>query len=308
MNLGNLDLNLLVSLDALLRERSVTRAASRMNLSQPALSAALGKLRKHFADELLVRSGNSYLLTPLASQLLERCALALSDVERVFAATAHFDPAECEREFTILTSDYGLSILGPDFAAAMARHAPRVQIRFEQHSPDIIDHAFERLRVTDTIWLPHGFLSDLPHMDLYTDRWVCVAATNNPAITEELTVENLRTLPWVVNYQTPTAYTPATRQMELLGITPQIQVITDSFITIAAMISGTDRIALVQERLARRISPELGVIIWPVPFDVVPLVEAAWWHPLSDRDVEHRFMRDVLASVAESVSTDPHTT
>lgn len=105
MNLASLDLNLLTSLDALLRERSVTRAAQRMNLSQPALSAALAKLRRHFGDELLTRSGNSYILTPLAVQLVDRCALALADIERVFSATADFDPAACEREFTMLTSD-----------------------------------------------------------------------------------------------------------------------------------------------------------------------------------------------------------
>src|SRR3712207_9356143 len=86
VNLASLDLNLLVSLDALLQERSVTRAATRMGLSQPALSASLARLRRHFGDELLTRVGNEYRLTPLAAQLKELARLALSGVERVFEA------------------------------------------------------------------------------------------------------------------------------------------------------------------------------------------------------------------------------
>ncbi|HET8930515.1 MAG TPA: LysR family transcriptional regulator, partial [Acidimicrobiales bacterium] len=229
MNLVNLDLNLLVSLDSLLRERSVTRAAASMGLSQPALSAALAKLRRHFGDDLLVRSGNSYLLTPLAAQLREQCSVALADIERVFAAVPEFDPADCEREFHILSSDYGSAVLAAALSAALAARAPRARLRFEQHSPEIVEEATERLRSADLIWIPHGFLGDLPHMDLYTDRWVCIADADNPDIDGELSLDNLRTLPWVVNYRTPTAYTPATRQMELLGIEPQVQLVTDSF-------------------------------------------------------------------------------
>ncbi|WP_223842940.1 helix-turn-helix domain-containing protein [Amycolatopsis methanolica] len=85
---------------ALLQERSVTRAAEWMGLSQPAVSAHLGKLRRHFGDDLLIRVGNSYRLTPLAVQLKERVRVAISGVERVFAAEPDFDPASSAREFS----------------------------------------------------------------------------------------------------------------------------------------------------------------------------------------------------------------
>ena len=86
VNLARLDLNLLVALDALLQQRSVTRAAEQMGLSQPAVSAQLGRLRRHFHDDLLARAGNQYRLTPLAIQLKERVRVVLSGAERVFAA------------------------------------------------------------------------------------------------------------------------------------------------------------------------------------------------------------------------------
>ena len=104
MNLASLDLNLLVSLDALLQQRSVTRAASQMGLSQPALSASLGRLRRHFGDELLTRVGNEYRLTPLAVQLRDLARLALTGVERVFTAQPAFDPASSTREFSMPVS------------------------------------------------------------------------------------------------------------------------------------------------------------------------------------------------------------
>src|SRR5829696_6453088 len=112
MNLSNLDLNLLVPLDALLRERSVTRAAASLGLSQPSLSSSLARLRRHFQDELLTRVGNSYELTPVAVQLRKRTEAALVGVERAFATEPGFDPATSQREYRIVASDYPMAVLG----------------------------------------------------------------------------------------------------------------------------------------------------------------------------------------------------
>ena len=114
----DLDLNLLVSLDALLPERSVSRAAARLGRSQPSLSESLARLRRHFRDDLLARVGNHYELTPLAAQLAEQTTSALAAVARVFASEPDFDPAIAEREFTVLISDYAITVLGPELAAA----------------------------------------------------------------------------------------------------------------------------------------------------------------------------------------------
>ena len=112
MNLGRLDLNLLVALDALLQQRSVTRAAAQMGLGQPALSASLARLRRHFGDELLHRVGNEYRLTPLAVELRARTAVALSGVDRVFSAQPSFDPASSTREFSADHQRLRVAVLG----------------------------------------------------------------------------------------------------------------------------------------------------------------------------------------------------
>src|SRR6476659_3334288 len=123
MNLASLDLNLLVTLDAVLEQRSVSRAAEQLGLSQPAVSAQLARLRRHFGDELLARFGNQYRLTPLASQLRNRVRMAVTGVERVFAAEPDFSPPTTSREFSLAMSDYGLALLGAKLAAELAQHA-----------------------------------------------------------------------------------------------------------------------------------------------------------------------------------------
>ncbi|QFZ19035.1 LysR family transcriptional regulator [Saccharothrix syringae] len=300
MNLTSLDLNLLVALDALLQERGVTRAAERMGLSQPAVSAHLARLRRHFDDELLTRVGNSYRLTPLAAQLKELARTALQGVERVFAAEADFDPASSTREFSLLVSDYGVAVLGATVAALLAAEAPGTRLRLSPNTPQVVDAVPQSLAAVDLLLMPHGFLQDLPHQDLYRDEWACLVSADNAEVGASLTVEQLRTMPWVASYHGPTASTPAARRLRLHGIEPRVQVVTETFLTVPGLVAGTDRVALLQRRLADRLPDELGVRVLPCPFEVGPLLEAMWWHPVHDEDPAHRYLRDVVARAAAS--------
>jgi DNA-binding transcriptional LysR family regulator len=294
VNLASLDLNLLVSLDALLQQRSVTRAASQMGLSQPALSASLGRLRRHFGDELLTRVGNEYRLTPLAVQLRD-----LTGVERVFTAQPAFDPASSTREFSMLVSDYGVAVLGDTIAALLAEEAPNARLRLTANTPSAVDRADQILLSTDLLVLPHGFVSDLSHRDLYRDEWVCVISTDNTAVGDELTVEHLETLPWVVTFHGPTAATPASRQMRMRGIEPNVQVITENFLTVPGLVAGSERIALLQRRLVELLPLNIGLRALPPPVEVGQLVEAMWWHPVYDDDPEHAYLRDLVVRATE---------
>ena len=127
-HLANLDLNLLVALRELLRERSVTRAAERLGVTQPAASAALARLRRHFGDELLVRDRGEYTLTPLGAQLAEQADAVCAAAQRLFAASADFDPATSEREFTLVMADYTIMVMGEALSQVIARAAPRARL------------------------------------------------------------------------------------------------------------------------------------------------------------------------------------
>jgi DNA-binding transcriptional LysR family regulator len=299
VNLARLDLNLLVALDALLQQRSVTRAAAQMHLSQPALSASLARLRRHFDDELLTRTGNEYRLTPLAVQLKELVRLALAGVDRVFTAQPEFDPSSSTREFSVLVSDYVVVVLGDTLAALLAEEAPHTRLRLTPHSPAMVERADQVLLGADLLLLPHGFVTDLSHRDLYRDEWVCVVSAGNPVADGPLTVEHLRTLPWVVTYHGQTASTPAARQMRMLGIEPRVQVVTESFTTVPTLVAGSERIALLQRRLVDMLPLDTGIRALPCPFDVAPMVEAMWWHPALDDDPEHRYLRDLVTRAAD---------
>ena len=156
VNLAGLDMNLVVALRALLAERNVTRAGQRVGLSQPAMSAALARLRRHFGDELLVRKGTGYELTALGAVLLDRTAVACEMLERVFGSQPRFDPAREEREFVILASDYAVAGLrrraGPRdqrAGAAGPAHLPSGVRRVTEIPP-------AQLSTVDGLLMPHG--------------------------------------------------------------------------------------------------------------------------------------------------------
>ncbi len=296
MNLVNIDLNVLVALDALLEQRSVTRAAEQLNLSQPALSASLARLRRHFGDQLLTRSGNEYRLTPLAVQLKDRTRAALGSVERVFAAEPDFDPATSAREFSIVLSDYASSTFGPQLVRLLTEQAPHARLRLIANTPAVVDRAAAELLRTDLLVLPHGFVHDLSHQDLYRDGWRFVVSADNTDVGEALTFRQLETMPWLLTYFGPNASTPAMRELRLRGITPRVQVVTENFLTVSRLVAGSPRVAVLQRRLADRLPAELGVRAVDGPLDLAPLVEAMWWHPVYDDDPEHTYLRQLVLS------------
>ncbi|MEV6302925.1 LysR family transcriptional regulator [Actinoplanes sp. NPDC051861] len=296
--LANLDLNLLVTLDALLRERNVTRTAERLGVSQPAVSGALGRLRRHFGDPLLARVGNRYELTPLAARVAALTEPALAGIRRVFDATAEFDPSGLDREFTIVTSDYAATVLAPELARRLAELAPGARLRLQQTTPYAVDHAADTLRTADGLLIPHGFVTGLPHLDLYTDRWVCIVSHDHPDVGDALTLDLLAELPWVVLFDRPTAFAPAVRQLRMIGIEARVDIVVDGFTQMPFLVAGTRRVALIQERLARLLAPVAGVRVLDCPFEVVPLAEAFWWNPMYRNDPAHAWLREVLVEAA----------
>ena len=303
MNLARLDLNLVLALDALLTERSVTRAGQRIGLSQPAMSAALARLRRHFGDELLARNGNSYELTPLGQALRDRTTAACELLERVFASQASFDAAVEEREYTILASDYAVAVFGADLARETARCAPGVRLNFRQTPPTITENTGALLSTVDGALMPHGVINGFPTVELFRDQWVFLVSRDNPDVGDELTLDDLARLPWAAYQRTYDA--PAARQLSMLGIEPRVQASTDSFSLLAELVAGTRRIALVQRLLAQRISGQTreAVRVLECPYDAVPVQEALWWHPVHTHDAGHLWLREIAERVGARIAT-----
>jgi DNA-binding transcriptional LysR family regulator len=300
VNLAGLDMNLVVALRALLVERNVTRAGERIGLSQPAMSAALARLRRHFGDELLTRKGAGHELTALGAVLLDRTAVACDMLERVFASQPHFDPEGEDREFVLCASDYAVEVFGADLAREIGARAPQARITFRQLSEAFVDDVPARLSTVDGLFMPHGIISGLPTVELFRDRWVCAVAEDNAEVGRSITLDQLATLPWAA-YQRAYA-APVTRQLSMLGIEPHVQVLVDNFHLLPSMVAGTRRIAMVHERLASRLGPDSGIRLLDCPFEAVPVQEALWWHPVHTHDAGHAWLREMAAAVAAKMA------
>jgi DNA-binding transcriptional LysR family regulator len=292
------DLNLLTALDALLTECSVTRAAERLQISQPAMSSALARLRRHFGDDLLTRAGQSYQLTPLAARLAGPAADVVAAADQVLSAQPDFDPALSRRTFTVIMSDYALTVLGAAVAALIDQRAPHVRLHVQPTTRQNVDEAADELREVDLLVLPHGILTGLPHRNLYQDEWACLV---DATADTELTSEDLARRSWVLTYHDGTAITTAARELRTHGIDLDARLVVESYTVLPALIAGTDRVALVQRQLGAAMAAAGRVRMADCPFPTAPIIEAMWWHPGHGNDPAHQWLRQCFADAAIQV-------
>lgn len=305
--LANLDLNLLVTLDAVVQHQSVTRAAEHLGVTQPAVSASLARLRRHFGDEILHRVGNRYQLTPFGLDLRHRTRMALTGIERVFSSRGTFDATDTSREFSVVISDYATAVLGQRLTELITTRAPHARLRLIPTTPDHVARAEQTLTVNDILLVPHGFVTDLPNETIFHDDWVVVTDRGHPSA-KGVTADDLRTQPWALVYHSQTASTPAARQLRMLGIEPRAQVITESFLTVRSLVVGSDRLALVPRRLLDVPGMQEGLIAHPCPVDLGRLAQAMWWHPVYTDEPEHRFLRHLVLRAARELREPPPVT
>jgi DNA-binding transcriptional LysR family regulator len=299
VNLHGIDLNLLVALDALLAERNVTRAGHRLSLSQPAMSAALARLRRLLDDPLLVRSGRVLQPTPFADSLADPVRDILTRVEQALAHRWRFDPACDARTFAVVASDYATVILLRPLFERLADLAPQVRVAVAPFSPEFEGEL--RRDEADLLVVPRevagGKLTDFPCQTLFTDRFVCAVWRDHPAVGKDITVEQLGALPYLT-YGAGSLSSFVDTQLDSLGITRQVEVTTQGFVIAPFLLRGTRFFAMVQERLGREVAEAAGIRLLEPPVDLRPITEAMFWHPRHDSDPAHLWLRGQLADVA----------
>jgi DNA-binding transcriptional LysR family regulator len=298
MRFNKLDLNLLVALDVLLKERSVTRAAEALNLSASAMSNALARLREYFDDELLVQIGRKMELTPRAEALQQAVRDVLLRIDSTIAAPPAFDPAISDRTFRIFASDYTQIVLAPAMLALAAR--ARSTVRFE-FAPQVAEpHRDLERGEADLLIIPSGFMSpDHPREVLYRENFVCMLWRHGALADGELSFERYVAADHV-------AMQPAGGRADAFegwflkryGITRRVSVTTYSFITLPALLEGTDRVATVHERVARRLVGAWPLEIRPTPIPIDPMEQAMQWHKFRTNDPGLTWLRNLLVEAA----------
>jgi DNA-binding transcriptional LysR family regulator len=317
MAIGGVDLNLLVTLRALLEEGNVTHAGERVGMSQPAMSIALGRLRRHYKDELLVRSGRDYSLTPLAKSLLPSVQESLRLIDVALDLSDGFAPAGSDRRFSIVLSDYSIMVLIEPLLRRVHELAPGVGLELAPIPPDM-QESDRGLLQHDLLIGPLGFRFLGRSEVVFRDRFVCIADPGNPRLKHDfggddpsepprgyargwLSLADLGELPHAAATFGHAMLNPAERALEELGVRRNVQVTTVGWLSLPFVVAGTDLVAVVPERLARRVAVAAGVAIAEPPFGRVELVEAAWWHPMRAADPALAWLRAVLTKAAASL-------
>jgi DNA-binding transcriptional LysR family regulator len=302
VNLNGVDLNLLVALDALLAERNVTRAAQRLSIGQPAMTAALNRLRKLFGDPLLVRSGSEMIVTPLAETLVRPVREAIGAIHSVLAVRDDFDPRTDERTFTVIASDYvGLVLLRP-LIGRLAREAPQVRLIVRPVTADFV--AQVRRDQVDAAIVPREIAPErvgLSHDVLFHDRYVLAVDAANEAVGEFLTVDEFAHQPHLASGD---GSLPALghRQLEPFGLSSSVEVSTQTSLLAPFLLAGTDMVTLVLERLARQLQHAAGIRIVEPPVPLQAITECLYWSPRRADDPSHRWLRQLIQESADKLS------
>jgi len=308
MNLRQMDLNLLVALDALLTERSVTRAGRRLHLSQSAMSGMLSRLRHAFRDELLVRVGRSFEPTPFAQSITDAVGDCVRQIEYLLNSRIEFDPRTEVRTFTIAASDYAASLLVAPLLIRLESFGSSISVSFSVIDLEEVDRV-ARGEIDFAIAPPPvpapedtPFL-DFPSCDLFTDRWICAVSSDHPTIDHTITEEQFLAASHVTYHPSGSKYgSMPDIYLEHLGITRKVAAMTESLALAPFLIRGTKSISVIPERVGKLMQTTYGGIkLIEPPFPFPPLVEKMFWSALYDSSEPHQWLREQLVDIARSL-------
>lgn len=297
MNIQHLDLNLLRVFDAVLRERSVTAAAGRLGLTQPAVSNALARLRSVFGDALFVRTSAGMEATPFARELAEPVRQALALLESALAHGAGFDPASSTRAFRFYMSDIGEIFFLPPLVERVRRVAPAVQLEAMALDPEDIGDAL----AAGALDLAVGFLPalgpPLRRRSLFRDPYVCLMRADHPAIGARLTRKRfLEASHALVSYRSG-GHRVIEEALERAGLARRIALRVPHFTVVPMVMERTDLILTIPARVARVYERSGSFKSLPPPVPIPPADVAIHWHERFDRDPGNRWLREMMVEL-----------
>jgi DNA-binding transcriptional LysR family regulator len=297
MDTKRIDFNLLVALDVLIAERNVTKAARRLNLSQPALSAQLNRLRDLFSDQLLIPAQRGMIPTQRALELQEPLRQALEGVRSVVAEQVAFDPVNVEITIAIAASDYVQYALLMPLTSALQREAPKIRIAWRPIDGRTLHTQMERGEVDLGIMTPDTAPDQLRSRKLFDERYVVIVRRNHPTVRRTLDLNSFCALDHVIVSPRGGGFTGATdTALEALGRTRKVALSIASFLMAPEIIACSDMIALVPERLVWDRTDHLQILEPPLP--VAGFAIAVFWHDRTTAHPAQRWLRERVVAAA----------
>ena len=303
VNIRNVDLNLLFVLDVLLDERSVSRAAQRLNLSQPAVSGALKRLRETFKDPMFVRTRQGIRPTPQALQLIGPLKTVLQDIDTILSV-AEFRPDAAENIFTIAATDYAqMTFLAPLMQQV---HLAASNIRFSIVSTDIprMSGQFDRQEIDFAITVPEMAPQNAQIMNLFEDRYVCAASLRHSTAKQGISLDTFCELDHVL--VTPSSggfHGPTDDALAKLGRRRHVSVSVPNFLSLPGILADSEFITVAPERILRPFSESLRIFPTPLPLPAFRVIGA--WHELSARSPAHTWLRERMAELSTRMDEHP---
>ncbi|TFW03193.1 LysR family transcriptional regulator [Oxalobacteraceae bacterium OM1] len=295
------DFNLLVTLDVLLAEGNVARAARRLRLSPSAMSRALARLRETTGDPLLVRAGRGLVPTPRAQELRDRVAQVVQDAEAVLRPVKELDPKQLVRTFTLRTSDGFVENFGPALIARVSNEAPGVRLRFAQK----LDKESVGLR-EGMVDLETGVIGDVTGPEvrtraLFRDHFIGVVRAGHPLSREPISMQRYCTGLHILFSRQGKDRGPMDEALKSFGLERKIVTVVGGFAAAIALARASDLIATVPERHTGNL--RAGMFNFALPFPTKDFTVSMQWHPRMDADPAHRWLRGCIHDICQEAHT-----
>jgi DNA-binding transcriptional LysR family regulator len=311
MNFNALDLNLIRVFDALMRERSVTRAGERIGLSQPAVSSALNRLRHIFNDVLFVRQANDMVPTPLALELGERAGSALAEIESMVRSVRGLDLPNLTRTFTLMGADFFSMLLMPHLSAKVHGFAPQARMRLLDSARGDVARLLLENAVDMALERPLEMPDWVSTIRLFGSPFVMIASAANPVLDdlEEgviMPLERFASLPQIIRSVDGTMSGMVDEALAAQGLRRNVTLALPHFQGVALAVANSAHIAAVPSQFASAVKAGLGLRTFLPPVDVpVPDINL-YWHSRHDKDLPHSWMRGQIIDAVEELGFGHH--
>lgn len=293
----DIDLNLLVVFQEVFQERQISSVARKLNLSQPAVSNALARLRKTFNDELFVRTSLGMQPTPLAQQLADPVAAALGTITKALNQQERFDGPSSQRRFTIAMTDVGEMYFMPTLVEYCQQHAPQIQIATVRASSVDLMAEMETGRVDLALGAFDEVSGALYHRRLFQQDYVCLHRQHHSLLRDEINLKAFLNAEHLIVSTKESPYDKINLALEKAGISASANFTVPHFSAVPYVLSHTDLVAIVPQKLAATAAQHFRLAYSKVPLKLPPLQTNIFWHRRFAQDEGNQWMRQRLVDL-----------
>lgn len=311
MDLSGFDFNLLRVLDALLQEKSTVRAGQRIGLSQPAVSAALGRLRHALGDPLFVRQGQKFVPTDFALSIEHPVQEIVDGIARLLARPDDFDPAKSIASFKVSGSDFFAEMLMPELADTLARIAPGMTVQLVDLVPDNYVGTLERREIDMALVPEMDFPVWTDHAPAFTSQFYAIARKNHPRLKragiktgDVIPIDLFCDLDHVLFSPEGKLKAMGDAALAKVGRSRRVVMTLPVFSGVANAVAGSDLISIVPGQLAVKLAPRIGLTVHPVPMPITDVRLCLVWHRRATVNRAHKWLRQTVLEVLSNLDKD----